>query len=116
VDTASHSISPEQFAAALGRGDAPLVLDARREERFRESQRILPRSRRCAPEHVARFAVSRPPGNVVVYCVYGHEVSRDAARVLRKRPDLGVTGERTSRWITGEIHGRNPEPGKGLAT
>jgi hypothetical protein len=42
VDTASHSISPEELAAALGGFAAPLVLDVRREERSREGERILP--------------------------------------------------------------------------
>jgi rhodanese-related sulfurtransferase len=140
VDTASPSISPEQFAATLGRPDAPLVLDVRREERFRESDRMLPRARRCPPEDVARFAASRAPGDVLVYCVHGHEVVQEAAQTLRaagwnasflaggieggedgvdppaavaawraqalptmrKRPDLGVTGEQPSRWITRE--------------
>jgi len=127
VDTALHSISPEQFAAALGRPDAPIVLDVRREERLRESDRILPGARRCAPEEVAPFAARSGPGQAVVYCVHGREVSQDAAAELRaagwsarylqggiegvierglpslrKRPDLGVTGEAPSRWITRE--------------
>ncbi|HWP13690.1 MAG TPA: chromate resistance protein ChrB domain-containing protein [Ramlibacter sp.] len=127
MDTASHSISPEQFAAHLGRPDAPLVLDVRREERFAESERMLPAARRCAPEQVARFAASGSPAQVVVYCVHGLEIGQQAAAelraagwdarylqggiegwierglpTLRKRPDLGVTGERPSRWITRE--------------
>jgi rhodanese-related sulfurtransferase len=140
VDTVSHSISPEQLAGALGRPDAPLVLDVRRPARFDESQSLLPGARYCAPEDVARFAAEHPPGDVVVYCVYGHEVGKEAAATLRKagwtarflaggieggqdgvdaphaiahwraqavprlrkRPDLGVTGERPSRWITRE--------------
>ena len=138
MDTASHSISPEQLASAIGRPGAPLLLDVRRPARFHESDTLLPGARHCAPEDVARFAAEHPPGDVVVYCVYGHEVGREAARVLReagwnarflaggieggqdgvdapqaiagwraqalprmrKRPDLGVTGERPSRWIT----------------
>ncbi len=135
-----HSISPEQFAAALGRAGAPLVLDVRRPARFGESPSLLPGARHCAPEDVARFAAEHPAGDVFVYCVYGHEVGQEAARTLReagwnarflaggieggqdgvdtpqaiadwraqplprvrKRPDLGVTGERPSRWITRE--------------
>ncbi|MEO5669698.1 MAG: chromate resistance protein ChrB domain-containing protein [Ramlibacter sp.] len=140
MDTASHSISPEQFAAFVGRPDAPLVLDVRRPARFRESDSLLPGARHCAPEDVDRFAVEHKPGDVIVYCVYGHEVGREAAARLRaagwnasfvaggieggqdgvdppqaiaawrahamprmrKRPDLGVTGEKASRWITRE--------------
>ena len=127
MDTASPSISPEQFAALLGRPDAPLVLDVRREERFAESDRIAPRAQRCAPADVARFAAENTPARVVVYCVHGLEISEGAVAqlraagwdaqllqggieglierglpTLRKRADLGVTGERPSRWITRE--------------
>jgi len=127
VDTASPSISPEQFLALLGSAGAPLVLDVRREERFRESERLLPGARRCAPEQVGAFAAANGPAQAIVYCVHGLEVSQQAAAQLRaagwnarylqggieglverglptirKRPDLGVTGEMPSRWITRE--------------
>ena len=127
MDTASHSISPEQFLALLGSAEAPLVLDVRRDERFRESERILPAARRCAPEQVAGFAAATGPAKAIVYCVHGLEVGEQAAAQLRaagwdarylqggidglieqglptirKRPDLGVTGEQPSRWITHE--------------
>jgi len=136
----SHSIAPEQLAAALGSAKAPLVLDVRRTPRFAESDRLLPGAHHCPPEEVARFAAEHPPGDVVVYCVFGHEVGQEAARTLReagwnarflaggieggeegvdapeavadwraqplprlrKRPDLGVSGEKPSRWITRE--------------
>ena len=140
MDTASHSISPELFTAAVGRPDAPLVLDVRRPARFQGSDWLLPGARYCAPEDVARFAAEHPPGDALVYCAYGHELCREASATLReagwnarflaggidggeegvdppelvaawraqalprlrKRPDLGVTGERPSRWITRE--------------
>ncbi len=127
MDTALPSISPEQFAATLGRPDAPWVLDVRSQERFAGSERILPAARRCPPDQVARFASSTGRREAVVYCVHGHEVSQKAAAQLRaagwsarylqggiegaielglpslrKRPDLGVTGEQPSRWITRE--------------
>ncbi len=127
MDTVSKSISPEQFLAVLGRADAPLVLDVRRDERFLESERILPGAIRCAPQDVARFASSTGPGQAIVGCVHGQEVGQQVAAdlraagwsavylqggiegliargmpTLRKRPDLGVTGEQPSRWITRE--------------
>jgi rhodanese-related sulfurtransferase len=127
VDTASQTISPEELAAVLGGCAAPLVLDVRREERFIESDRMLPGALRCPPEQVGRFAASRSPGEVIVYCVHGLEIGEQAAAELRaagwnarylqggfetwtqrglpslrKRPDLGVTGEQPSRWITRE--------------
>ena len=76
-------ISPVELAARLDRADAPLVLDVRRRERFLDSDWMLPGATYCAPEDVAAFARSQPPGEVIVYCVYGHNVSADAVRELR---------------------------------
>ena len=133
-------LAPQELAARLGRADAPLLLDVRREEKFLQSPHMLAGARRCTPEDVAAFAASQPAREVVVYCVYGHNVSSDAVAALRaagwnahalaggmaggedgvdtpqdiaqwraqrpltmaKRPDLGVTGEQPSRWITRE--------------
>ncbi|MFO1244639.1 MAG: chromate resistance protein [Ramlibacter sp.] len=143
MDTASlsvPSISPASLRARQGRADAPLVLDVRREAKFADSPRLLAGALRCPPESVAQFAATEPPREVVVYCVYGHNVSADAVATLRaagwpavalaggieggedgvdaphaiaqwraappltitKRPDLGVTGEQPSRWVTRE--------------
>jgi rhodanese-related sulfurtransferase len=134
------SISPTELRARLGRPDAPLLLDVRRRPRFAESEWLIPGAQYCAPEDVEAFARSQAPREVVAYCVYGHNVSHDAAAALaaagwnarylaggieggepgvdapdeialwrgepvprvRKRPDLGVTGEKPSRWITRE--------------
>ena len=138
MDTADISISPDELARLLGGPRAPLLLDVRREAAFAGSRRMIASAVRCAPENVAGYARSGPPREVVVYCVFGHAVSREAALtlraagwnarllagglkggedgvdapeaiaawraaalpVLRKRPDLGVSGERPSRWIT----------------
>jgi rhodanese-related sulfurtransferase len=142
VDTVipARSISRTELAALLGRADAPLILDVRPSPRFAQSDRLLATAQRCAPEHIAHFAAGGTPRQVVVYCVYGHEVGKNAAQalaqagwdarslaggieggetgvdapgdvaawreqplpVIRKRPDLGVTGEQPSRWITRE--------------
>lgn len=67
----------------MGRADAPLLLDVRREGKFLESPYLLAGARRCAPEDVASFAASQPPREAVVYCVYGHNVSADAVTALR---------------------------------
>jgi len=86
VDTLNPSIlsvSPQVFNARFGRADAPLVLDVRRQPRFDESPRLLACAERCAPEDVAAFAASRAPREVFVYCVYGHNVSEEAAATLQ---------------------------------
>jgi rhodanese-related sulfurtransferase len=77
------SISPHEFNSRLGRIDTALVLDVRRQARFDESPRLLAGAQRCAPEDVAALAASRPAGEVLVYCVYGHNVSEEAAAVLQ---------------------------------
>ncbi len=145
MDTATPSISRSAISRSeltelIGRADAPLLLDVRRTRPFAQSERLLATARHCPPEKVAHIALATPARDVVVYCVYGHEVSMAAAQVLRdagwnarflaggieggepgvdsaqqialwraqelpvirKRPDLGVTGERPSRWITRE--------------
>ena len=91
MDTAAPSIpgipnipriSPDALAARMGSANSPLLLDVRREAKFAASAHLLSGALRCAPEHVAAFARAQPPGEVVVYCVYGHNVSHDAAAEL----------------------------------
>ena len=77
------SVSPPVFNERLGRADAPLVLDVRRQPRFDESPHLLAGARRCAPEGVAAFAASQAPREVFVYCVYGHNVSEEAVNLLK---------------------------------
>ena len=83
MDTAfPAAISPSAFNALIGRPDAPLVLDVRRPPRFSESGWLVPTAQYCAPEDVAELARTQPPRAAIVYCVYGHHVSVDAARTL----------------------------------
>lgn len=142
--SSDSSVTPAELRRLLGRADSPVVLDVRRLPRFQASTRLLPTARYCSPdqlpEFVASFATQQPSQPIVVYCVYGHEVSQDAAAWLRaqgwdaryvlggmeggepgvdseellaelrtqglptiaKRPDLGVTGDMPSRWVTRE--------------
>lgn len=76
-------IEPIVLQAMLGRADAPLILDVRRADKFDTSPRIVAGAVRCAPEDVEAFARQHAPRDVVVYCVYGHNVSADAATQLR---------------------------------
>ena len=87
VDTANASvlqISPHELAARMAGSDAPLLLDVRPPPRFARSPLMLAAAVRCAPEDVAAFAASQAPREVVVYCVYGHEISTGAAAELRR--------------------------------
>lgn len=83
VSSPSVFISPQELAARMGRADSPLLLDVRREEKFRSGRRLLAGAQRCALDAVAALAVMVPPREVVVYCVYGHNTSADAAATLR---------------------------------
>jgi len=76
-------ISPDELRARLGRAGAPLLLDVRGRERFDASDTMLAGAIHCPPEEVPRFARREPAREVVVYCVYGHHVSREAVRALR---------------------------------
>ena len=76
-------ITPKELSARMGRADAPLLLDVRREGKFAASQQLIAGARRCAPEDVAALASTESAREVVVYCVYGHNVSADAVALLR---------------------------------
>ena len=83
-----HSpVLPQELNARLGRADAPLLLDVRREGKFAESRHLIAGALRCAPENVAAFAAAQkalePQREIVAYCVYGHNVSADAVATLR---------------------------------
>lgn len=77
------SVSPQELAARMGRADAPLLLDVRREGKFLDSPRMLAGACRCAPDDVAALAALETARDVVAYCVYGHDVSADAVTALR---------------------------------
>ena len=64
----SFSISPQQLAARLGRADAPLLLDVRRDAKFRESPRLLAGALLSAPmpwSHCGRQAGMHMPWRAV---------------------------------------------------
>jgi Fe-Mn family superoxide dismutase len=76
-----------------------LVLDVRREGMFEQAQTMLPEARWCDPAKVSDWAAELPAGReVVVYCVYGHEVGRVTAMKLRA---LGVKAS----YLPGGIDG-----------
>ena len=74
----------------LGRANAPLLLDVRPQARFDASTHMLATAQRCGLENLptliaeltaAPSAVNPRP--IVTYCVYGHQVSMNAAAQLR---------------------------------
>ena len=84
MDTAQPSITVPELFARRRSGAAPLVIDVRKNERFREAPDLVRGALRRDPLRVADWAKTLPASaSAVVYCVHGHEVSQGAASQLR---------------------------------
>jgi rhodanese-related sulfurtransferase len=80
------AITPLELTQRLAAFPPPTLVDVRREEAFARDRNVIPGALKRAPEAVAEWAHELDPWrSVVVYCVRGHEVSRDAAAALRER-------------------------------
>ena len=80
------SISAAELRKSLASATPPLVIDVRRNERFRESSYLLKGAVRRDPSTLGDWSKTLPQAaNVVVYCVHGHEVSQNAAKALGAR-------------------------------
>ena len=73
-------------AAALRQSPDTVVIDVRRNERWRESPYAIKGALRRDPAKVDEWKATLPKAaSVVVYCVHGHEVSQNAAKALGAR-------------------------------
>ncbi len=84
--TSSFSVSPSDLQPLLGTAAAPVLLDVRRDAAFAASPQMLAGAQRCAPQDIASWAASHAAlreQTIVVYCVYGHNVSAEACSQLR---------------------------------
>jgi superoxide dismutase, Fe-Mn family len=80
---AVHAASEPFSVGGDDMGDA-LVLDVRRAGIFEQARTMIPGARWCDPAVVSSWATELPTDkDVVVYCVYGHEVGRATAMRLR---------------------------------
>jgi Fe-Mn family superoxide dismutase len=80
---AVHAVS-EAFGADQDEIAGALLLDVRRAGVFEQAASMIPGARWQDPAAVARWAGELPADReVVVYCVYGHEVGRATAMRLR---------------------------------
>ena len=76
----------DELRARAARPFAPTLVDVRRRAAFEREPVRIPLSLRREPEEVDRWAADLDPWRgVVVYCVHGHEVSRNTARSLCER-------------------------------
>jgi Fe-Mn family superoxide dismutase len=80
---AVHAAS-DAFGAAQDDVDGALLLDVRRAGVFEQAATVIPGARRHDPASVDQWARDLPQDRqVIVYCVYGHEVGRATALRLR---------------------------------
>ena len=95
---AVHGAS-ESIAATQNDMAGALLLDVRRAGVYEQASTLLPGARWCDPAGVTAWARELPTDReVVVYCVYGHEVGRSTAMRLRA---AGVK----ARYLSGGIDG-----------
>ena len=78
-------IDPDELRSALASTHPPLLIDVRRQPAFAASRDMIQGALRRDPERVSEWARSLPAaGEVIVYCVHGHQVSQNAASALRE--------------------------------
>jgi len=81
-----ESISPEKLIAVRNAAPAPLLIDVRREAVFQSAPDLIAGAVRRDPATVTDWAATlHAAQHIIVYCVHGHEVSQNAAKVLRER-------------------------------
>jgi rhodanese-related sulfurtransferase len=86
VMTSPFSISPSDLLPRIGTAQAPVLLDVRRDPAFDASPQVIAGAQRCAPQDVEAWSAANAAlraREIVVYCVYGHNVSADACSQLR---------------------------------
>ena len=93
MDTASTFISIAQLFKTLGSGAAPLLLDVRALPAFQADSRMLAGATRRDPATVADWRKYLPVHrDIVVYCVRGHEISKNTCSALREIGIVSVLG------------------------
>jgi len=86
MDSSIPSISPQQLLALRQQQPDTLIIDVRREPVFRSAPDRMAGASRRDPATVAEWGGALPTApRIVVYCVHGHEVSQNAAKVLCAR-------------------------------
>jgi Fe-Mn family superoxide dismutase len=80
------TISPADLEGLLTGGADVTVLDVRRREHRTEVGHPIPGAEWRDPERIAEWSEDLPAGGeIVVFCVHGHNVSQDARDFLRER-------------------------------
>ena len=81
----STELSPEVLMTGLASPYRPLVIDVRKPEAFRAEPMTIPGAIWRDPSALDHWSRALSGGRpLVVYCVHGHEVSRNARDALRR--------------------------------
>jgi len=84
MDPTPPTLSALSLCAKLGTAASPLLIDVRRQARYDSDDILIASAVRRDPDTIGAWQHEVPRDRaVVVYCVYGHEVSQNAAATLR---------------------------------
>jgi rhodanese-related sulfurtransferase len=84
MDTVAPALPVSRLLPHIGSAQSPLVLDVRRAEALAQDDALVAGAAWRDPFDVAAWARFLPRHrSVVVYCVHGHEISRNTAQALR---------------------------------
>jgi len=83
-------ITVPRLSRLVGTPDAPVLIDVRIDEDFKDDPRLIPSSFRCAHDAIASFAHRLHGKRTVVICQKGRKLSEGAAAILRSH---GVAAE-----------------------
>lgn len=111
------SISVAELARDIAAGRFPYLIDARREERYAETDAVIRGAQRRRPDQVTLWATELPrDAEIVVYCVHGHEVSQGTCATLQslgRRARYLAGGIEAWRQAGGPLQGKPPaEPSR----
>ncbi len=82
----ADTISPDELEILLARDAHVTVLDVRRRQHRTDVEHPIPGAEWKDPERIAEWSEDLPAGGeVIVFCVHGHNVSQDARDFLRER-------------------------------
>jgi thiosulfate sulfurtransferase len=105
----SESVKVVTLRALLATSNPPMLIDVRRLPAFTQNPKLIPNAVRRLPEEVDSWATElQPKREVIVYCVYGHQVSQG---VVSRLIQLGIN----ARFLEGGIEQWKTEGGETVA-
>lgn len=99
MDTLTSGISVSKLQSQLGSANAPLLIDVRRQAAFDADTQMIAGATWRDPFAIADWVKFMPRHReVIVYCVHGHEISKNAAAAL-------ASAGMSARYLEGGIEG-----------